>query len=220
MSKPVDRALQQVREDDDKPMEVELHEERTDLPRTKFFARMRTDWDGPNGEIVAHVVGSADNLVLQAFPGAYAVMSELWEIVREPEIDPLTGEVLKDAYGFTFWKKTASGNFIEDYSKLTHSQRANLIFEITTNIFEWEQKAAEMWGEAQFSKAMFEERFAERFGAAPGTRPTVDDRTQFARAESSDERYFAIFKSLVSRKADGLLSSLKLIGQRLKDMTA
>lgn len=217
MTDPVDKALKDMRDDEDKPTEVDLHEDRTREIRAKAFARMRTDWNGPDGVAVAAVVGQADMLILQTFASAYSVMNDLWDIVREPEVNEQTGEMLKDAHGFVIWKRGPGGNYIEDFSRLGKNQKDHLLHRITTNIFGWEQDAANIWGESMFSKAMFEERFADQFGHAPGSRPTVDDRTQFARRESADERYFAIYKSLVSRKADALVASLKLISQRLKD---
>lgn len=216
---PVDKVLREERKEADKPAEVDLHQDRTHEIKAKAFARMRTDWNGDDAVVVASVIGIADNTILKKFAPAYAVMNELYEIVRDPVTDEI-GTVLTDAHGFSFWKRNASDGFIEDYSRLTVKMRENLIFQITTNIMAWKQDAADMWGEAMLSKAQFEEAFADQFTSAPGARPTVDDRTQYARKNASDERYFAIYKSLVSRKADALVDSLELLGQRLKDRTA
>lgn len=69
-----------------------------------------------------------------------------------------------------------------------------------------------------FSKAQWEERFALAFNdTTAGGRKTDEAMTQKARAGSRDERYFAIFESLYSRKADALVRSLERLGQRLKD---
>lgn len=210
-------ALADVVADLDTPAEVDLHEDRTRELRTPGFSRMRTDWLGQDAVTVAQVTGIVDNRILANFSDAYAVMHELYEVVREPYVDEQTGEIVKDAHGFTIWKRNASGAFIEDYSRLTHKVRENLLFQITTRIFEWEQKAADAWGEAMFAKAQFEERFALTFQQAPGARPTVDDRTQHARASAREERYFAIFQSLYSRKAEAIVRSMTLLSQRLKD---
>jgi hypothetical protein len=220
MSDPVDKVLREQRKTEDKPAEVDLHEDRTREVKSTSFARIRTEWAGEDAKEIATVILIADNQVFERFGSAYAVMNELWEIVREPVVLEATGEILKDRAGFAVWQKNPSGNFIEDYSKLGIKQRENLLFEITTNIMRWKQDAADLWGEAMFSKARFEEQFAQQFAQAPGTKPTEADRTQYARRVSSEERYFAIFKSLVSRKADALVDSLELIGQRLKDRTA
>lgn len=220
MSDAVDKVLREQRKTEDKPLEVELHQDRTHEIQAKSFARIRTEWTGDDAKEIATVILISDNLIVQKFTSAYAVMNELWDVVREPVVLEDTGEILRDALGFAIWQKNASGKFIEDYSKLGIKQRENLLFEITNNIFAWKQDAADCWGEAMFSKARFEEQFAASFAQAPGTKPTEADRTQYARRVSSEERYFAIFKSLVSRKADALVESLELIGQRLKDRTA
>lgn len=219
MSDTVDRVTREVSQDLEIPAEVELHEDRTRELRTPGFSRMRTEWDGADGLVIASVMGQVDNLVLQNFSDAYGVMHELYEIVREPVVNEQTGEILKDAHGWTVWKRSPSNVWIEDYSRLGHKQREHLLFQITTRIFEWEQRAANAWGEAMYAKAMFEERFALTFQDTPGNRPTVDDRTQYARGSAVEERYFAIFQSLYSRKCEALVRSLTLLGQRLKDTT-
>lgn len=220
MSEAVEKATREVSKDLEVTAEVDLHEDRTREMRTPGFSRMRTEWEGPDQMVVASVMGQADNLVLRNFSDAYAVMHELYEIVREPVVNESTGEIFKDAHGFTVWQRSNTGAYVEDYARLGHKEKQHLLFEITTRIFEWEQRAANAWGEAMFAKAMFEERFALTFQGTPGTRPTVDDRTQFARGSSTEERYFAIFQSLYSRKAEALVRSLTLLGQRLKDTTS
>ena len=97
-------------------------------------------------------------------------------------------------------------------------QREDFLFRITTKMFEWKQTQADLWGEAMFAKAMWEERFSDGFVNAVGSRPTVDDKTNQARAHATDERYYAIFRATVSRRADALVDSMGLISQRLKDV--
>lgn len=218
MSDAAEKALDKAEEDFDVTAEVDLHEDRTHENRTPGFSRMRTEWQGQDAITVAQVTGIVDNRILVNFSDAYAVMHELYEVVREPVLaDEVQGVVLTDAHGFTVWKRNHTGAYIEDYSRLTHKHRENLLFQITTRIFEWEQKAADAWGEAMFAKAQFEERFSLTFADAPGSRPTVDDRTQHARSSAREERYFAIFQSLYSRKADAIVRSMTLLSQRLKD---
>lgn len=214
----VEKVLREETRGADQPMEVEIHEERTREFRTPGFARMRTEWSGEEAPILAAVLGTVDNRILLNFASAYAIMNELYEIVREPVANENTGEVLKDVHGFTIWQRTPSGSYVEDYSKLARPERENLLFEITTNIFAWEQAAANAWTEAMFAKAMWEERFALSFQDAPGAKPTVDDRTQHARVGAREERYFAIFLSAYSRRADAIVRSMQLLGQRLKDV--
>lgn len=215
-SHAAERALEEIVADADKPMEVEVHEDRTKEMKTPGFARMRTDWDGPDSTTVQSVRGIVDNRVLANFADAFALMNEVYDIVRDPEADPATGEVVKDKFGFPLWRRTNTGAFVEDFTKLSSSQKEDLLFKITTRIFEWEQSAADAWGEAMFAKAQWEEAFAVSFDAPVG-RLTIEDRTQRGRLGSRDERYFAVFLSLYSRKADAIVRSMQLLGQRLKD---
>jgi hypothetical protein len=59
----------------------------------------------------------------------------------------------------------------------------------------------------------WEVKFASAFVNMPGSqisgRPTIDDRTQAGHRDSAQERYFAVFRSAISRQADGLVSAMK-----------
>lgn len=198
------------------PTEVEVHEDRTRETRTPGFSRMRTEWSGQDAAQVRSLRAIVEGRILALFPDAFVLMNDLYEIVREPVRDPDTGFPLTDAHGFTVWARTESGAFVEDYSRLGIREREDFLFRITTNIFEWRQVAADMWGDAMFAKAQWEEAMSAGF-TAPTGRLTVDDRTHRGRMNSTDERYFAIFQSLLSRRADAVVDSLTLLGQRLKD---
>lgn len=202
----------------DTPMEVETHEERTREMKTPGFARMRTDWEGPDAATVKGVIEVVNNRLLVTFADAYQIIYEVYEIVREPEVDE-HGEVITDRHGFPVWRRTASGAPVEDFTRMTVRQKENILFQITTRVFDWEQRAADVWGEAMFAKAQWEEAFAEGFTHAKDTKRITDEMgTQHARISAREERYLAIFKSLYSRKADALVRSLTLLGQRLKDV--
>src|SRR5690606_17125557 len=120
-----------------------------------------------------------------------------------------------DKFGFTIWHKTPSGSYEEDWSRLTRKEKENLLFTITTRLFDWQQRAADAWGESMFAKAVWEERFARDFNAA--MTGTVEDRRAHGNREAADEKYFAIFVTLYSRKADAIVRTMELLAQRIKD---
>lgn len=200
----------------EQPAEVEVHEDRTRETKTPGFSRMRTEWHGEDAAQIRSLRAIVEGRILSLFPDAFVLMNDLYEIVREPLRDPDTGFPLTDAHGFTVWARTESGAFIEDYSRLGIREREDFLFRITTNIFEWRQVAADMWGDAMFAKAQWEEAMSAGF-TQPTGRLTVDDRTHRGRMNSTDERYFAIFQSLLSRRADAVVDSMILLSQRLKD---
>ena len=199
--------------------EVRVHEDHTKELKTPGFSRMRTDWHGEDAAQINGLRHVVDGRILTLFPDAFVLMNDLWDIVREPQRDPDTGLPLKDVHGFTVWARTESGAFSEDYSRLGLREREDFLFRITTNIFNWKQVSADLWGEAMFSKAIWEESYSLGF-TEPTGRLTVDDRTNRARVHAADERYFSIFLSLLSRKADAVVSSVELLGQRIKDIIA
>lgn len=195
---------------------VEMPEEVRRTHRTPGFTRMRLDWASHDKEIVRQAISAVEGRILANFSDAYQLMYEVYEVVRTAELNT-DGSPKRDGFGFAVWKKTPSGAYEEDWSRLGVREKERFLFTITTGIFEWEQRAANAWTEAMFAKAIWEERFANGF-TEPTGRLTVDDRTNRARVASMEERYFAIFQSLLSRKADAVVSGMELIGQRLKDM--
>lgn len=199
------------------PMVQELQEEAKKTFRTPGFRRMRFDWRGEDRPILTKAIEAVEGRIRHNFADAFQVMYDVYDLVRTPLTE--NGHIARDQWGLTIWKRSASGSYEEDWTKLTHKQRENLLFQITTRIFEWEQRAADAWTEAMFAKAQFEERFAIGFDAPHSG--TVDDRKAAGTIDSRDERYFAIFLSAYSRKADAVVRSMNLLAQRLKDaMTA
>lgn len=211
----VERAVKGEREKFDDVTALETDPERTLEHRTPGFRRIRTKWSGEDGQIVRHVLQLVESELVRDFADAYQLMNRLLEIVREPE--HVNGEIKTDLHGFTIWKRDEFGDFVEDWTKLGIKQRELFLFQLTTRLVAWEQQAADSWGEAMLSKATWEERFAKCFDDPPG-RLTVEDRTQKGRLGSMDERYFAITRSLYSRKAEALVRSMERLCQRLKDV--
>lgn len=213
--KAVEAAIDRIEEDASKTAEVRVHEDETKENRTPGFSRMRFDW-GHDASVISMVMQMADDKVAIAFTDAYQIINDIYEIVREKQYDG--DEVVVDRHGWPVWEKTPSGRFIEDYGRLDIKQREEFLFQIATRLFDWEQRAAEMWAEAMFSKAQWEERFSIAFFENPENgRKTDEAMTQRGRLGSREERYFALFESAVSRKADALVKSMDRLHLRLKD---
>lgn len=208
-----------IKEEDkqvDLPSEVRVHEDETRENRTPGFARMRIDWASPEAAHISVLRDTVEEAILRSFPDAVSMMLEIHLRVRTPKRTD-GGDIMVDAQGWPLWEKTPSGAYIEDYSRLGVKEREHFLFQITTHLYEWKQRSGDLWGEAMIAKAVWEERFSNGFLSTPGSRPTVDDKTNHARANAVDERYFAIYRTWISRRADSLTSSMELIGQRLKD---
>ena len=105
---------------------------------------------------------------------------------------------------------------MEDFSKLRQPQKEHFMFSLTTRLFLWQQQAADVWAEAMFAKAQWEERFSIGYDAGRGG--TIEGRTAKGRIDAREERYFAVLMSVHSRKADALVRSLELLTQRLKGL--
>lgn len=201
----------------DQPVDPDvLPEEREEWFQSPGFRRMKTEWTGDDRLQLQRVQGAIERRVFETFQDAYIVLSDLYDVVREHEVDPTTGEILKDAYGFTVFKKhPVTGVFIEDWTRLTYAQRDNFLMRITTALFDWEQRSADLWTEAMFSKAMFTEHHAIEFDKPMAG--TIDDRNAVATVKSADDRYFALMLTAVSRKAEALVRTMTNLQLRLKD---
>lgn len=200
----------------DKPVEVEDHSlEEMRRFRTPGFSRIRSDWNLQESKVVAMVRGSVDERIRSVYADAFILMDELYAIIREPELN-VDGSAVRDASGAVVYRREPSGRFVEDWSRLTHRQKENLLFSISTKIYRWEQLSADAWAEAMMAKAMWEERFSIAYDAPISG--TIEDRTARAKIDAVDERYFAIAMSLYSRKADAIVRSMSLLSQRIKDV--
>lgn len=213
-----DRVIREEADQAEQPMTVDPHDDRTHEFERVGLSRMRTEWSAEDGEAVAGIHAIVEREMLLRFAGAYQVMNEIFDIVREPHLLP-GGEIATDTYGFTIWARTETGSYVEDYARLGHKEIEHFLFKITTQLFEWEQQAARLWGDAMFAKAVWEQALARGYRDArtSGAR-TVEDRIQAARLSSGDDRLFGIFRTLISRHAEALVRSMNLLGQRIKDV--
>lgn len=216
---PAEEVTREESREADKPTAPELPDERERRFRTPGFSRMRTDWRGPDAVIMTAVHNAVNRRIAHEFSDAYSIMHELYDVVREPVVEG--DEPVVDEYGWPVWRQTPTGNFVEDWSRLTSKERERFLYQLTTRLFDWSQRAAEGWGESMMAKVIWEESFAAGYESLPpisATRPTIDDRTNRARLVSSEQRYFAVFLAYYSRKADSIVRNLELLAQRLKDV--
>jgi hypothetical protein len=199
----------------DKPIAPELPEERDKKLRTPGFTRMRFTWRRDDHLVIKRAQTIVNERIIQNFLDAYEIMNAVYDIVRDKEVDVATGEIKTDMHGFAVWKRKDSGAYDEDFTRLTLKQKEDFMFRITTRLFDWEQRAADAWLEAMMAKTQWEERFAIAYDTpASGT---IEDLTAQANIDARDEKYFAIFVTTYSRKADALVRTMSLLGQRLKD---
>lgn len=207
-------AVEEAAQDAEKVLEPDPAPDRTMETKTPGFSRMRVDWNPHDIPVLATFKQIVDARIMEAFTDAYLVMEQVYDLVREAEVDEETGEIKTDRFGFKVWKQKPTGGYYEDFTNLTDAEREDLVFRITARLFDWKQRAADIWGDAMFAKAIWEEAFALGFDEPKG-KLTVDDRTQKGRIYSREERYFAILQSMLSRRADAVVSSMELLGLRL-----
>lgn len=211
------RSTEELAADADAPVEIELHDDRTRETRTPSFRRMNTSvhWSDPDAAVVTGMLGMVENLIMMEFADAFQMMNRIWDKVRQPVTDD-QGTVQLDRFGYPLWARTSDGGYVEDFSLLNKDDRENLIFVIHTHLVEWEQRSAQLHGEAMLAKVAWEESYSRAFQTPTG-RVTEADRTAHGKVDSMEERHRAIFRSMISRHAEALIRSISLLGQRLKD---
>jgi hypothetical protein len=201
-------------EDFGKPVEVETEVEEARRWRSPGFQRLRTDWRTEDRPIIEGARETAEGRLRREFGGLYILLNRIYDVVREPAVTP-DGEIIKDRFGYTQWLKDENDHYRDDFSKLTLREKEHFLFELTTNLIWWQQQAADAWGEAMLAKTMWTERFS--FGFDAPTKGTDEQRKAAANLDARDEHYFAIFLAWYSKKADALVRSVELLGQRIKD---
>lgn len=182
------------------------------LSRTPRFHRMRTEWAPSEGAIMSGVKAEVQRVLDTVFRDAMGLILEIQDTIRVPMIiDGIESD--------TQWRRNAYGVIEEDFTRLTQKQISDYLGRLAVRLFAWEQEAASLWGDALFAKAHFEERYAIAYDEPTG-RQTVDHRQAYANADAAEERYHAVFRTLVSRHADALVRSMERLCQRLKDAMA
>lgn len=198
------------------------HPEDTHTSLTPAFARMRTDWNSPDRAVISQMRQAVNLLIQQQFADVFDIFYQIYALVREPEVDQATGEVRTNELGVPVWQRNpATGSYIEDWSRLGLREREQFLFRLTTGLFRWEQLSVDIWGEAMFARAAFEEGFSVSYEELPGDKPTIEDRTARARIRAAEYRYRAVYHSYLSKRAEAVVRSAERLAQRLKDvMTA
>jgi hypothetical protein len=212
-----DDIAREAMRDFDKTTEVELPEERARRFRTAGFSRMPTSWEGADATTMHAVHHQVTKLIDENFEDAFLLMYEIFDIVREVETDD-KGEAKLDEHDLPIWRKTVTGRPVESWENLTFKQRERFIFQINTRLMDWRLRASELWAEAMFSKAKWEDEFSIGYEELEGSKPTIGDREARGRLASRESRYFAIYASYLSRKADAVVSVMEQLSQRLKDV--
>jgi hypothetical protein len=203
----------------DKQIEPQLPDERKRKFETPGMSRMplNIDWSADQQMAITRMHRIIDDRVMREFKDAYALMFELFSVVREPIMR--NGEQLLDQQGFVQWKTTPTGQFVEDWGQLKSSERERFLYQITTRLFAWEQRAAEAWAESMYSKVTWEMSFAAGYDdLGQGSKDTIEGRTAHGKLVARDDHFLAIFRTYYSRKVEALVRSMERISQRLKDV--
>lgn len=226
MAEPVEPRIAErvIREQADafaEPLEVDPAPDRARGFTHTGFSRMRTRWNTEEQSVISLAHDQVEHELAVAFGDIYRILNRVYDTVRQYMRDPHTGApITSGPHDMPVWEKDATGMEIEDWSRLTEAMKEEFLYQITTRLVLWEQAAAEMKGEALYSKALWEERYAAGFMGTPlieGRRPTVEDRTQEGHASARDFRYMAIYMTVRSNRADALVRSMERLAQRMKD---
>lgn len=216
-----DQAANEAGEQLTEEIQVEGAVEERKKFRTPGFTRMRFDWAHDEDRVVVAASHRlADETIQSTFRDAFILLARLYDIIREPELVPdSNGEMVshRDAQGNVVWKRDHDDHwYIEDWSNLSRREMENFYGSIMTMMFSWEQRSDQMWSEAMYAKASFEERFAIAFDE-PKT-GTEGVRKAKGNVDAAEERYFALYLAYLSRRAASVVRSMERVGRTLKDL--
>lgn len=214
----VDRVLAEIEEagPGEETAAPDIAPDRARALRGTNLSRMRISWSPQDRLVMAAVRDTAERYLREVFAPAFEVMDSVWSRVREPVWDDEHDCPMRDAYGGIQWKRGVTGRPLEDWTRLGDKERERALYQTLSVLFELEQIAGDLWGEAMFAKAAWEHKFADAFQAPEG-KLTEADRTAAGRRGSVEERYFAIYRSWLSRRADAIIGTIRLLNQRMKD---
>lgn len=181
--------------------------------RSPGLSRMTLDWHKEDSIVVAQAQAAAHRWVMEHYADAYQLISEIYDLVREPELDD-NDQPKKDPFGLGIWKLNAYGRPIEDWSKLTIKLRDDFLFAIITALFAWEIKAQDAWADAMNAKALWEGKYADSFSAPIAG--TIEDRDAKAKSGSMEERYFSILLTHRSKLCESIVRTMTNLAQVLK----
>jgi hypothetical protein len=183
---------------------------------------MRTGWVGDDRDKILELEALSDKIIRRRFSVAFGVIERIRSHVRTQVFDKQTGAYLTYEDGTPQWEKDEFGVPVEDWALLADPDRDALLFTIATHMFEWEMVKANIWAEAMYAKGQWEEIFSRGYTSLPGHvvsgKPTIEDRTHHSQKNAAQERYFALFQSSLSRKADGIVKAMTGL-QRLLENT-
>lgn len=208
----------------EEPMAADPHPDRTKENTRASFSRMRTDWAGDDARMIMELEVLSDRIIRRRFAVAFAVIERVRCHVRTQAADKRTGEYLVYEDGTPQWEKDEWGVPVEDWGMLSDRDRLSLLGTIHTYMLEWEMAKANMWAEAMYAKGQWEEIFSRGYTGLPdhvvSGKPTIEDRTHHSQKNAAKERYFALFKSGLSRKADGIVRTMSGFQRMLENTWA
>lgn len=203
-----DRPLDATAEDG---LEPDLTPDRTRQFTHVSLSRMRTEWPEADKAAIQSLMYHADEAIKEKFGVALAIIERLRRHVRMPLADG-DGVLLTYDDGTPRWETDEFGVPVEDWGRLNDGDRLNLMGTISTHLYEWEMLNVSDWGEAMFAKVDWELAFSRGYRSMPGHqvsgRPTIDDRTQYGHFYSGESRYFGVYRSILSRKAEVVVRSM------------
>src|SRR5690606_27216778 len=120
----------------EEPINPELPEEREKQFRVPGFQRLRINWRNDEWAIVQRAKDAVDGRITNNFLDAYQVKHEVHEEVRTPAVNTEQAELQTDQFGFTIWQRASSGSYEEDGTRLTRKEKENILFTITTRLFD------------------------------------------------------------------------------------
>jgi hypothetical protein len=197
----------------DQPFEekVTTEERERGLTRTTF-SRMKLEWPEGDLEMRLEIQEEIDRIIADVFGDAHQLIFDAQDEVRIPKKLSPDGKTVLE------WERTPSGRIREEWGRMSPGTRESYMLSLTTGLMLWEARAEDFRGDSMFAKAIWTEKFARHFDAADSR--TIDGRNAIANMSAAERKYYALYLTQLSRRADVVIRNVALLAQRLKDTLA
>ena len=200
--------------DADTVVELETAQER-EAERRRWrpgFDRLRIEWAGDDRQVLARAYEVANQVIAREYADAFALRDRILLAVRTPVCDA-HGTPIRDGDGRVVWETDAGGLVAEHWEALGLKEREGLVLAISVRMLDWQQIQQRFHAAALVKKVMWEERYAHEYEVPEAG--AVRDREERAKLMAIDERYRAVYQTLVSRQADAIVDAMDKLSLRL-----
>jgi hypothetical protein len=184
-----------------------VDEEPVMLATTKsLFDKITFRWRSDERSQLDRIRASADTVVAHLFDDAKMVIDNFYAELREAEINPDTGMVLRERDGRIVWKTDEHGKPIEKWSQMTGQDIERCLLDLARIKTLVASQVHELLMEAVFAKHLHDDQYQDAY--AELVEETIPGRNAYAARKTRVDKYHAFFRYYLWSTADVLMKEI------------